>query len=101
MKRIKIFVLLCVFVLAMCAGAAADNNPFTNEKFNITSADNKMTIDLNNGTIPPTTQWVQSSGDVTIKNGTITTSLLDFFEVTGGTLTLGENLTVIAKTLCY
>ena len=91
MRQIKTFILLFVFVFGLCASvAAAENTSLPNA--------NNGVIDLNGETYTLSSAYKLTTGEVTIKNGTITTNVTDVFDVDGSStvLTLGENLIINA-----
>ena len=102
MKRINIFVLLCVFIFPLCGGVAVADETINN--ILTSSKDVNNVVDLNGKTYEITQPYTHSNGDVIIKNGTINAndvksngSFTDIFNITNGTFTVGEGLTITAK----
>ena len=88
MKKKGLWILLIAVVLLISAVPA-----MADEYTTLPTATGNV-IDLGGNTYTLSAQYKQTSGSVTIKNGTITSSVTDLFEVSGGTLTLGEGLKV-------
>lgn len=92
MKRVKWLLLLCAFVLLWSSPGWAQYTA-------LPTTDTNGVIDLQGQTYTIASNGSaftlnDANKNITIKNGTITNAKEDLFDVSAGTLTLGENLTI-------
>ena len=89
-KTIFTLALVCVIALGLLSATAMAASDITSGGTFSTDT----TIDLEGATVSVAKPIKVTGGKVIITNGTIDSSVTDLFEVSNGTLSLGENLTV-------